>query len=101
MNVMIDQRIARIELQARQNGTKTGVGIAGIHQHLSHRALGEAERARVMRHPPQDLGAWEAYQRGLWLLEHGAGADNEKARAFFQQAISRDATLACACSGLA
>ena len=64
-------------------------------------ALGEAERTRAMRRPPQDLGAWEAYQRGVWLLEHGAGADNEQARAFFQQAISRDATLACACSGLA
>jgi len=65
-------------------------------------ALNEAERARVMRKRPQDLAAWETYQRGIWNLEHvNVGAANETARDFLQQAIAQDPTLACAYSGLA
>jgi adenylate cyclase len=64
-------------------------------------ALNEAERARVMRKRPQDLAAWETYQRGIWNLENFVGAANETARDFFQQAIAQDPTLACAYSGLA
>lgn len=65
-------------------------------------AINEAERARVMRKRPQDLAAWETYQRGIWHLEHLLrAADNETARNFFQRAIAQDAALACAYSGLA
>ena len=29
-------------------------------------AITEAEQRRALRRPPKSLGAWEAYQRGLW-----------------------------------
>ena len=29
-------------------------------------AVAEAEQRRALRRPPENLGAWEAYQRGLW-----------------------------------
>jgi adenylate cyclase len=31
-------------------------------------AIADAEQHRAMRKPPQSLGAWAAYQRGLWHL---------------------------------
>ncbi|NIW36467.1 MAG: hypothetical protein GWN32_07985, partial [Gemmatimonadetes bacterium] len=30
--------------------------------------LAETERQRARRKPPENLGAWESYQRGLWHL---------------------------------
>ena len=34
-------------------------------------AVTEAEQRRALRKPPESLGAWEAYQRGLWYLRKG------------------------------
>jgi adenylate cyclase len=47
-------------------------------------AIVEAERQRAVRKPPENLGAWEAYQRGLWHIAKHETAENEVARGLFQ-----------------
>jgi adenylate cyclase len=38
-------------------------------------AISQAERQRAMRKPPENLDAWEAYQRGMWhMAKSGPGA---------------------------
>ena len=64
-------------------------------------AIGHVERQRALRKPPENLGAWEAYQRGLWHLARPNVDDNEKARHFFQQAINLDAMFSPAYTALA
>ena len=64
-------------------------------------ALEQSERKSALRKPPQDLTAWEAYQRGLWHVSWLSGPDNELARGFFRQAIDRDPTFGRAYSELA
>ena len=64
-------------------------------------AIADAELRRTLRKQPENLGAWEAYQRGLWHLAKANQADNAWARDFFHQAIAIDATFAAAYSGLA
>jgi adenylate cyclase len=64
-------------------------------------AIARAEQKRAMRKPPETLGAWEIYQRGLWHRSHGSVAANRQARSFFEQAIERDTTFAPAYYGLA
>ena len=46
-------------------------------------AVSDAEQQRALRKPPENLGAWEAYQRGLWHLAKGTASDNELAAGFF------------------
>jgi adenylate cyclase len=54
-------------------------------------ALGTVERERVLRKPPQSLGAWEAYQRGLWHYHRPYNADDQtEARKLFERAIELD-----------
>ena len=64
-------------------------------------AVFEAELRRALRRSPENLGGWEAYQRGQWHLAKGNQADNERAIEFFHRAITIDAGCAAAYSGLA
>ncbi len=64
-------------------------------------ALADAEQRRALRKPPESLGAWEAYQRGLWHLEKMSVGDHERARDFFQRATVLDPLFASAHAMLA
>jgi adenylate cyclase len=66
-----------------------------------HPAVADAEQRRALRRPPESLGAWQAYQRGLWHMSKFSGADSERATRFLEQAISLDPTFAAAYSNLA
>ena len=57
-------------------------------------AVADAEQRRALRQSPESLGAWEAYQRGLWHMARANLADNQKARKYFQQAIKLDEAFA-------
>jgi adenylate cyclase len=57
-------------------------------------AVAEAELWRALRKPPENLGAWEAYQRGLWHVGKATATDNEHAREFFHRAVELDPTFA-------
>ena len=64
-------------------------------------AIVDAERQRAVRKHPESLGAWEAYQRGMWHMTRHNAADNELAGTFFRRAIDLDPTYAAAYGGLA
>jgi adenylate cyclase len=57
-------------------------------------AIADAEIWRNLRKPPESLGAWEAYQRGLWHVGKPNSSDNERARDFFRRAIELDPMFA-------
>ena len=57
-------------------------------------AIADAEILRNLRKPPESLGAWEAYQRGLWHVGKPNVSDNERARDFFRRAIELDPMFA-------
>ena len=57
-------------------------------------AIADAEIWRNLRKPPESLGAWEAYQRGLWHVGKPNPSDNERARDFFRRAIELDPMFA-------
>jgi adenylate cyclase len=59
-------------------------------------AVAEAEQRRALRKPPENLGAWEAYQRGLWHVLKYSVDDIAPARELFNRAIQLDPTLAAA-----
>ena len=63
--------------------------------------VGEMERRRAVRKPPESLDAWEAYQRGLWHLARVTAADHEEAKDFFRRAIHVDPNFAPAHAELA
>ncbi len=63
--------------------------------------IAEAESRRVLRKPPESLGAWEAYQRGLWHMAKANRAEYEEAQKFLQRAVLLDATFASAHVALA
>ena len=56
--------------------------------------LGAAERERAFGKPPENLDAWETYQRGLWHLWRFEEADNVKAPHLFQCAQALDPRFA-------
>ena len=61
-------------------------------------------RCRTAACPAQaagELGAWEAYQRGLWHQTKGGEANAEKARYFLERAIQLDPLFAAAHAMLA
>jgi adenylate cyclase len=60
--------------------------------------LSAAERERAAHTPPESLGAWEIYQRGLWHLWNFTKKDMAEARQLFQQVHQLDATFATAYS---
>jgi TolB-like protein/class 3 adenylate cyclase len=64
-------------------------------------AVADAELRRALRKPPGNLGAWEAYQRGLWHLSQHKTEDIPRAREFLNRALEQDPTLAAAHIGLA
>ena len=64
-------------------------------------AVTEAEQRRALRKPPESLGAWEAYQRGLWHVLKYTVDDIAPARELFNRATQLDPTLASAHVGLA
>jgi adenylate cyclase len=64
-------------------------------------AISRMERHRAARKPPQSLGAWEAYQRGLWHMGRIGVTENQAAKAFFRQAIDLDRNFAPAHAVLA
>ncbi|HEY1933811.1 MAG TPA: winged helix-turn-helix domain-containing protein [Acetobacteraceae bacterium] len=59
-------------------------------------AVHAAEQVRASRVPPANLGAWEAFHRGMWFLEQMDPASNDQARAFFERAIELDPRFASA-----
>jgi adenylate cyclase len=63
--------------------------------------VADAELRRALRKPPESLGAWEVYQRGLWHFGKMTRADNEQARVYFERAIALDGGFAAAYSYLA
>jgi len=59
-------------------------------------AISGAERQRSLRKQPENLGAWEAYQRGLWHMGKFTASDNVTAQQFFDRAIALDPTFSAA-----
>ena len=58
------------------------------------------ERDRARRKPPEHLGAWELYQRGMWhLLQHNR-EHCAQAWTFFRKAIEFDPTFAAPHAGV-
>src|SRR5205085_1053162 len=64
-------------------------------------AVADAELRRVLRKPPESLGAWEAYQRGLWHIGKADAEEVSRAQEFFQQAIGLDVAFAPPYSAMA
>ena len=58
--------------------------------------LNAVERDRATSKPPENLDAWESYQRGLWNLWHFDHKPVIVARDLFQQAIELDPGFATA-----
>jgi adenylate cyclase len=52
--------------------------------------VGEFERARAHRKPPENLDAWESYQRGLWHLWRFSAEDRIEAQRLLRQAVDLD-----------
>ena len=52
--------------------------------------LASTERERARRKPPENLGAWECYQRGLWHLYRHTAEDSAKGQVLFRRAIELD-----------
>ena len=60
--------------------------------------LSAAERERAACTPPESLGAWEIYQRGLWHLWSFTKENMTEAQRLFQQVHQLDASFAIAYS---
>ena len=56
--------------------------------------LASTERERAHRKPPEHLGAWECYQRGLWHLYRQTAEDSAKGQDLFRRAIDLDPNFA-------
>jgi len=63
--------------------------------------LAETERQRARRKPPDNLDAWESYQRGLWHLYQYTLEDIPLGVRFMERAVERDPEFALAQAGLA
>lgn len=57
-------------------------------------AISHAERQRAIRKPPENLDAWEAYQRALWHLAKSGVAGAERGQHFLEHAIQLDPLFA-------
>ena len=53
-------------------------------------AVHDAEQIRANRVLPENLGAWDAFHRGMWFLEQVDPDSNDQARAFFERSIALD-----------
>lgn len=58
------------------------------------------ERGRALRKPPENLDAWESYQRGLWHTFQYKPEERDRTLAFFHRAIELDPSFASAYAGL-
>jgi adenylate cyclase len=56
--------------------------------------LGKAERERARANRPEDLHAWDLYQRGLWHTYKRTQVDLAEAQKLFRQAIEIDPRMA-------
>ncbi len=56
--------------------------------------LSAAERDRVLSKPPDNLDAWESYQRAVWHMWRYAEDDCAKSLSFFDRAIGLDPNFA-------
>jgi adenylate cyclase len=63
-------------------------------------AVAQMERHRAVRKHPESLGAWEAYQRGLWHVGRIGPTEMEAAKSFFRRAIDLDPNFAPAYAAL-
>jgi len=59
-----------------------------------------SERNRALRKPPENLDAWESYQRGLWHTFQYKPEDRDRTLAFFHRAIELDPSFASGYAGL-
>jgi DNA-binding winged helix-turn-helix (wHTH) protein len=75
--------------------------ISGSILHAVTSVICEFERARALRMKSGNLGAWEAYQRGMWHMSRGDGSMIDEAFSYFRQAIDLDPSFATAHSALA
>jgi adenylate cyclase len=64
-------------------------------------AVANAEMRRVLRKAPEDLGAWEAYQRGMWYMSKGTTSEHKQARLLFDRAAELHPGFAAPFVGLA
>ena len=64
-------------------------------------AVAHIEQLRTVRKPLESLGAWEAYQRGLWHVGGVSAEDCKAAKDFFRRAIGLDPQFASAHAWLA
>jgi TolB-like protein/Flp pilus assembly protein TadD len=53
-------------------------------------AIRNADLQRSQHKQPEELGVWEAYQRGLWHMSKSEAAENKLARSLFQRAVDLD-----------
>ena len=83
------------------HGFATQIEIAEKIVSAAGRAITQAEQRRAVRILPQDLGAWETYQRGLWHMSRCTAAENLLARSSFQHAIELCPTFAAGYGALA
>ena len=63
--------------------------------------LGKAERARVRTKRPDNMDAWDLYQRGMAHLYRYTKSDLAQARKLFDQALTLDANMGAAYSAKA
>jgi len=63
--------------------------------------ISHAERERARRRPPENLGAWELYQRGWWHLLRRNRENLAEARALLCEAIALDPNFSSAHAALA
>ncbi len=56
--------------------------------------LYETDQRLAMRKPPGSVGAWTAYQRGMWHFCRFAQPESEQARTWFSRAVALDPEFA-------
>jgi len=62
--------------------------------------LASSERQRALRKQPENLDAWENYQRGLWHMYHYTPDEKEATIGFFKRATELDPKFASAFAAL-
>jgi adenylate cyclase len=60
-----------------------------------------ADLRRSQHKQSDQLGAWEAYQRGLWHMSKSEAAENKLARSLFQRAVDLDSNFSRGYSAIA
>ncbi len=63
--------------------------------------LGQIEREQARRKPPENIQAWDHFQRGLWHFYQFTDDKNERARQEFHRAIAADPDFSQAFAALA